>query len=283
MAWRKNRRLADGGLKDLEYVPRDRHGWDCTLACLAYGARREIERRAPNLNAWATRHGAPPSARYEAIGPTAWVLWHGTTRERAERITEHGLFHFKGLWTTFEPRIAHGFCRGRSDRFATQGAMVCLALDGGELVEGRDYDIEGAGNVVRFHGRIGPEVVEYVLLHDEVRFTGQERASGPPPWRSARLKRQGVGWTPVQQRPVRYSDNEAYSSVEEFVELTSRRLFGELGPVAAIELYSTLYALIQPWDALSHEDVLSLLETRCSLLRRGPHQTFRWAAAKERG
>jgi hypothetical protein len=282
MTWRKNRRLAGGGLNDLEYVPTDRHGWDCTLAALAYGARREIERRPPDLNAWAARHGAPASARYEAIGPDAWVLWHGTTRPRAERIVEHGLFHFKGLWTTFRPRIAHGFCRGRSDRFGPPGAMVCLVLDRAELTEGHDYDIEGAGAVVRFHGRLGPEVVEYVLFSDEVRFTGEERAAAPQPWRTGRFKRQGRGWVPVQRSPVRYSETEAYSTVEEFAQLTALRLFADLGAVAAIELFSTLYALMRPWDVLAHEDVKAILEEQCESRRR-PHLVFRHARADGAG
>ena len=280
MTWRKNRRLAAGGLKDLEYVPADRHAWDCTLAALAFGVRREIERRPPDLNAWAVRHGAPASARYEAIGRDAWVLWHGTTRPRAERIVEHGLFHFKGLWTTFQPRIAHGFCRGRSDRYGPPGAMVCLVLDRGELTEGHDFDIEGAGDVVRFHGRLGPEVVEYVLFSDEVRFTREERARSPQPWRTGRFKRQSGVWAPVQQPPVRYSETEAYSSVGEFVQLTALRLFADLGAVAAIELFSTLYALMRPWDALAHEDVMAILGEQCES-RRQPHLVFRHAGQED--
>ncbi len=280
MSRRKHQGLTIDDLKDLKYVPKGRQEWDCTLAALAYEARRDIERRPPDLNAWAARHGVPLSARYAALGEAAWVLWHGTTRQRAEKIAEHGLFSFKGLWTTFRPHIAHGFCRGRADRFGTPGAMVCLVLDSRELIEGQHYQIQGAADVVRFHRGIGPAVIEYVLFEEEVRFAGGERLRGGEPWVSARFKRQSGVWVPVQQAPVRYSEAAAYSSVEEFAELTAARLFAELGAVAAIELFSTLYAVTRPWDALSHDVALGILEQ--SAPRRRAHVVFR-KRAESRG
>jgi hypothetical protein len=56
-----------------------------------------------NLNDWATRHGVPGSGSYERLGPSAMVLWHGRSRERAEKIAKHGFFHNRGLWIATHP------------------------------------------------------------------------------------------------------------------------------------------------------------------------------------
>jgi hypothetical protein len=107
MHWKKNKKLLARGFHDLEYLPRDRCGWDCTLSSLAYGVRAALASRTPDLNAWAARHGAQASVRYAEFGGDAMVLWHGTSLPRAEKISEHGLFHKRGLWTTLNPFIAH--------------------------------------------------------------------------------------------------------------------------------------------------------------------------------
>ncbi|MDP7281169.1 MAG: hypothetical protein QGG39_14975, partial [Candidatus Poribacteria bacterium] len=62
---------------------------------------------------WAARHNCPASARYDELGDDTIVLWHGTSSTRAEKIAEFGLFHKRGLWTTLNPQIAHGYTRGR--------------------------------------------------------------------------------------------------------------------------------------------------------------------------
>lgn len=192
MAWRKNKRLVESGYADLAYVPSGKSGWDATLAALAYGVRMDADGGVPDLNAWAARHGAAPSAVYEDLGESAWVLWHGTSRARAEKIAEHGLFHKRGVWAAVHPAIPHGFCRDRSERFTTEGAVVCLVLDRAACVEGRDYEIETAENVIRFHHGLPPEVAQYILVHDEIpallarttvprRQRGKTRFLGPPP------------------------------------------------------------------------------------------------------
>ncbi len=276
MTWQRNKKLVSQGSRDLKYLPRERCGWDCTLVSLAYGLRRDIELRSPDLCAWAARHGLPASGRYHALGADALVLWHGTSKERADKITAHGLFHKRGLWTTLDPRIAHTFCRGRSERFATDGAVVCLVLDRRELVEGRDYDVENNGNILRFHQGLGPDAVEYVLEHEQIRFTGPVRARRPAPWTSARFKKRSGEWVPVQRAPVRYSDSAGYSSVHEFIEICTDRLLAELVEVAALEVLSALYASVAPWDALSHDEALDRVEARCvPSRRRGRWQTFR--------
>ena len=134
MSWKANKRVARD-FPDLLYLPKERCGWDCTLASLAYGVRRSILNASPDLGAWAARHGLPASARYQELGDDARVLWHGTSRERAEKIAEHGLFHKQGLWTTLNPFVSHGFCRGRSERFGERPhEHVTLFFRGGGLI-----------------------------------------------------------------------------------------------------------------------------------------------------
>ena len=276
MAWKVNKKLVAQGFRDLKYLPRGRCGWDSTLAALAYGVRIALQAQPPDLNAWAARHGVAASERYRRLGRNALALWHGTSRERAEKIAEHGLFHKRGLWTAVDPSIAHSFCRWRSERFGTEGAVVCVVLDRSELVEALDFDVEGAGNVFRFHSGLPPDVVEYVLLHDEVRFTGDARAREPRPWPTAKLKKRSGAWVPVQKTPVRYSESASYCSVEEFVRICLSGLLEELGEVTALEIFSTLCAAVTPRDALTHADVWDIIGELCAPARaRGKWPTFR--------
>ena len=274
--WKPNKRLAAQGFPDLKYLPKERCGWDCSLASLAFGARRAILDGPPDLSAWAARHGLPASARYQELGEHARVLWHGTSRERADKIAEHGLFHKRGLWATLNPFISHGFCRGRSERFGTEGAVVCIVLDRSQLERGRDFDVEGKGDIFRFMHGLPPDVVEYVLVHDAVRFLGDHAADEPPPWRAAPFKRRAGQWVPVQKPPVRYSDDASYSSVREFAGLCLCSLLAELGDATALEAFSTLYALASPWDALAHDEVFDLIDEMCTPhQRRSKWHTFR--------
>lgn len=282
MPWKPNKRLVAQGFHDLMYLPRARSGWDSTLAALAYGMRLDLDDAPPDLNAWAARHGAAASQRYRQLGADALVLWHGTSRERAEKVIEHGLFHKRGLWTAADPSMAHSFCRSRSDRYATEGAVVCLVLDRSALTEGLDYDVDGPRNVYRFHAGLPPDVVEYVLLDDEILFTGDARAREPRPWTTAKFKRESGEWVPVQKTPVRYSETESYRSVEDFARICVNRLLGELGELTALEVFSALYAAVSPNDALAHAEVFDLIEELCvPHRRRHKWQTYRARASSE--
>ena len=284
LPWKKNRKLVDLGFRDLEYLPRETSGWDMTLSALAYGARMDIEGVQPDLNAWAARHGLPGSARFEGMGEGAVVLWHGTSRERAESIAAHGLFHKGGVWTARHPSIAHGFCRSRAEEAEGEGAMVCVVLDRNELVGGRDYHIEGGeglNQVVVFHGKLSAGVVEYILLKDSMRFSGVERTKDRPR-PSARFKKAHGEWVPVQKAPVRFSDEESYSTVGEFAALCLKALLRELGAVAPIEIFAGIYSLIEPWEVLGHEDILDLIDRNCREARkRGKFTTYRAAGADD--
>jgi hypothetical protein len=268
------------GFRDLEYLPRETSGWDMTLAALAYGARLDISGVQPDLNAWAFRHGLPGSARFAEMGERAVVLWHGTSRERAENIAEHGLFHKGGVWTARHPSMAHQFCRARAGEAEGEGAMVCVVLDRGELVGGRDFHIEsgeGLNQVVVFHGKLSADVVEYVLLKDSMRFAGPERTKDRPR-PSARFKKSHGEWVPVQKAPVRLPDGGEYSSAGEFSALCLSALLGELGAVAPIEIFSAIYSLVEPREVLEHGDVIELVERNCREARkRGKFTTYRAA------
>jgi len=284
ISWKKNRKLVDLGFRDLEYLPRETSGWDMTLASLAYGARLDIAGVQPDLNAWAARHGLPGSARFEEMGEGAVVLWHGTSRERAGNIAEHGLFHKGGVWTARHPSMAHQFCRARAGEAEGEGAMVCLVLDRGELVGGRDFHIEsgeGLNQVVVFHGKLSADVVEYILLKDSMRFAGGERTrERPRP--SARFKKAHGDWVPVQKAPVRLPDGGEYSTAREFAELCLKAMLKDLGAVAPIEAFSGIYSLVEPREVLGHEDILGLMERNCREARkRGKFTTYRDAGADD--
>ncbi len=253
-------------------MPPGQSAWDCTLACLAYGMRMDIPRALPDLNVWATHHGLPGSKSYERLGESALVLWHGTSRERANKILEHGLFHKRGLWTARRPHIPHAFCRMRSERFGTEGAVICLVLDRTQLVEGRDFESEAKGNVLRFHRGLSADVVEYLLVREEIRFVGTDRASEPKPWPRARFKHSSGQWKPVQRAPVRFSEAESFSSLPEFQHLCTARLLQELNGVTPLEVFSVLHSLVQPWESLRHDDVLDLLDSHSLRV----HKAGRW-------
>lgn len=268
MPWKRNKGDLAHNFPDLEFVPHGRAAWNCTLSCLAYGMRMDIPGTAPDLNAWATRHGVPGSESYARLGDAAMVLWHGTSRERAEKIAEHGLFHKKGLWAARHPNIPHALCRMRSERFGTEGAVVCLVLDGTQQVEGRDFESEGNGNVVRFYHGLPPEVVKYVLVRAGIRFVGTDQASEPKPWPGARFKHSSGQWRPVQNAPVRFSQSEAFSTLREYARLCTARLLMQLNGVTPLEVFSVLYSLVDPWDCVRHADILDLLHSLSSQVRR---------------
>jgi len=277
MSWRKNQKRIDQGFADLVYLPRGRCAWDCTLASLAFGIRRQIEHPRADLNAWAARHGLPGSARWAELGEDAWVLWHGTSRPRAQKIAQHGLFSKRGLWATFDPHVSHSFCRGRADRYQTDGAVVCIVIDQRQFAENRDYQREDE-RIIRFHHGLPPDVVQYVLLHDQIQFTGRRRAAGIAPWMTGQFLRRGGAWVPVQRPPVRYSADASYDDLEQFARLTIQRLLAELDHITALEVFSTLYATVRPWDALEHERILQWLADCCEHGRLcGRYRTWRTA------
>ncbi|MFH1567743.1 MAG: hypothetical protein ABIL09_07055 [Gemmatimonadota bacterium] len=268
--WHRNRQAIKRGYPDLEYLPRTRAGWNATLAAQAFSARLNREGSA-DLNQWAVMHGCPPSARYAELGRRSLVLWHGTSDERADRIRQVGLAARGGLWTTTEPRIAHGYTRSRSTQFGVGSATVVLVLDREALAEGMHFTQESPA-IYRFHGALGREQIEYILWADRIEFRGERRAPEPPAWGRARFKRQGGRYVPLSQPPVRLDDERAYGTLPEWLELSVARILAALGRAQAVEVFSSLYATMEPWDALEHEAVFGVLEGigPCRVVRGAP-------------
>lgn len=259
--WRRNRRLIRDGFKDLEYLPRSRAGWNATLAAHAYSARRQVEDPA-DLNRWAAMHGCPPSARYEELGGQALVLWHGTSAQRADKIREVGLFHKRGLWTALEPKIAHGYTRGRSSAYGSGSATVVILLDAREVEQ--DVHYERSGEVLRFFAGMPAECVEYILWDDRIEFLGEQKAREPKPWGVAHFKKREGQWGPRSKPPVRFDAEHTYRDKEEWLALSIKRILHALPFASAIEIFSSLYSTIDPWDALEHQDILEALERTCA-------------------
>ena len=263
--WRKNRRLVRDGFRSLEYLPRSRTGWNATLAAYAYSVRRQVAGTC-DLNQWAVMHGCPASARYRELGEGALVLWHGTTARRAERIARYGLFHKRGVWATLEPKIAHGFSRSRGRAYRAGSAAVVLLLDGREARSGVHYDVETA-EVFRFHAALSAESIEYILWDDRIEFRGEQRVSQPKPWGVARFKKKSGRWVPLSRLPVRFDGGRSYNDLEGWLHLSIERILSALGSAAAIEIFSTLYATVDPWEALQHEVIFGALERLCHASR----------------
>lgn len=256
--WQKNRKMLKRGYPDLGFLPRSRAGWNATLAALSFSQRLKREGRA-DLNQWATMHGCPASARYTELGESALVLWHGTSDERAQRIREVGLFHKRGLWTASDPRIAHGFTRWRSKQYGVGSATVVLVFDESEIEEGVHYSREG-DVVYRFHSGVGNRHIQYILWGDRLEFRGEERAPHPSPWGRARFKRREGRWVPLSHPPVRLDDDTEYGDFDEWLTRSVTRILRRLGEATALEVFSSLYATLDPWRALEHEVILSRLE-----------------------
>jgi hypothetical protein len=265
--WHRNRRLARSGFEDLEYLPKSRAGWNATLAAHAFSARRRIAGSA-DLNLWAAMHGRPASARYRELEENALVLWHGTSAVRAERIREVGLFHRRGLWTARDPKIAHGYTRGRASQHKAGSATIVLLLDRRAIEPGVDYDMQGP-EIFRFHSSMPPENIEYILCDDRIEFLGERKAKWPRLWGIARFKKKEGEWVTYSQPPVRFDGKYSYSSIEEWLHLSIRRILSTLGSASAVEIFSSLYSTINPWDALEHEDIFEALECLCDMPRKG--------------
>ena len=270
--WGRDTALVRKGLRDLAYLPKGRCAWNMTLAAAAYAARRlvteRVERRpalTADLNLWAAMHGAPPSARYVELGRDALVLWHGTSAQRAEGIRTRGLMHKRGVWATSDPLIAHGFTRGRSRAFRAGSAMICLVMSKNEWDGRASLDSE---TIARFHESVPPECVEYILWGDRIEFCGPRRARSPGSWGAARFKKQHGRWVPTSRPPVRLDARRSYRDLDEWLALSIRRIGETLGTFAAVEVFSSLYATIDPWDALTHRQVFDAIDRLCGRGRR---------------
>jgi hypothetical protein len=143
---------------------------------------------------------------------------------------------------------------------------VVLLLDGREVRSGVHYDEETA-EVFRFRSALPAGSIEYILWDDRIEFLGEQRARQPRPWGVARFKKKSGRWEPLSRPPVRFDGEHGYHDLEGWLRLSIERILSELGSAAAIEIFSTLYATINPWEALRHEAILEVLERLCRASR----------------
>jgi len=120
-----------------------------------------------------------------------------------------------------------------------------------------------SADIVRFHESVPRECVEYILWDDRIEFLGSAGAVRPKPWGTARFKKREGQWIPRSRAPVRFDAQHSYVDFDDWLKLGIRRILGVLGAATAIEVFSSLYAMIDPWDALDHERVLDALEDLC--------------------
>jgi hypothetical protein len=121
--------------------------------------------------------------------------------------------------------------------------------------------------VFRFHSALPQENIEYILWDDRIEFLAEHRLKQPKPWGMARFKKKRGHWVPRSRPPVRFEDGQTYSDLEEWLQLSIRRILSTLGSAAAIEVFSSLYATIDPWEALEHKTVFRELEHLCDVSR----------------
>ena len=264
--WPKRREMVKRGYKDLVYLPRGRCEWNMTLAAVAYSVRRQIVEK-PDLALWAVMHGLPVSRRYLELGARALVLWHGTSAARAEKIREVGLYPKKGIWATAEPKLAHSFSRHRGTTFAAGSAMFCLVFDREDIPVA--FEPAREDQTLRFRQPIRPDFFEYVLYDDRIDFVGSAKARRPRPWGVGRFKRSRGRWITRSRPPVRMDDARSYGDLGEWLELSIVRIVQTLGSATAIEVFSSLYATIDPTDALPHATIFEALERLCPRTRFG--------------
>ena len=73
---------------------------------------------------------------------------------------------------------------------------------------------------------------------------------------------------PLSQPPVRLDRDRSYSDLGEWLDLSIERILTFLGSAAAIEIFSSVYSTLDPWDALRHRDVFDAIERLCGEPRR---------------
>ncbi len=258
--WRKRRDLVRKGLKGLEYLPKSGTGWSMTMAAMAYSQQRRAGRA--DLNRWAVMHGAAASGRYAELGSRALVLWHGTSAARADKIREVGLYPKKGVWATAEPSLAHSFSRNRGSAFAAGSAMFVLVFDREDIEI--PFEMAGEKDTLRFRSPVGPENFEYILWDDRIDFVGARRSRRPKPFGLARFKRVSGRWVPRSRPPVRLDAEHSYEDLRGWLDQSIRRVVTMQGGASAIEIFSSLYATIDPVEALRHDDIFDAMDRVCA-------------------
>jgi hypothetical protein len=75
-------------------------------------------------------------------------------------------------------------------------------------------------------------------------------------------KKEGV-WVPMARPPVRFDEAHSHADLEEWLDLSVRRIVGTLGAAACVEVFASLYATLDPWEAMEHGAIFRALERLC--------------------
>jgi len=66
------------------------------------------------------------------------------------------------------------------------------------------------------------------------------KAAEPKPWGVARFRRDRGRWTPRSRPPARFDASRQYSTFEEWLDLSVRRIVDVYGATTAAETFSSL-------------------------------------------
>ena len=69
---------------------------------------------------------------------------------------------------------------------------------------------------------------------------------------------------------MRFDGGGDYGDLAGWLELSIERILATLGSATAIEVFSSLYATLDPWEALEHEAIFDALARRAGASRPGP-------------
>jgi hypothetical protein len=72
---------------------------------------------------------------------------------------------------------------------------------------------------------------------------------------------------PLSRPPVRLDGDSEYRDFEEWLTQSVTRILRRLGEATAVEVFASLYATLDPWRALEHEEILTRLEELCTARR----------------
>lgn len=263
LGWHKNRKSLRDGFSDLVYLPSPPDVWDATLAAYAYAVRQKVASKV-NLNTWALMNGLLLSGRFEKLGESAVVLWHGTAAYKALKILEEGFrpVNRGAVYASMNPDISHGYTRFRSMEREGGSAMFALVISKRAMEE--EFHFSQGAKEIRLHSKVPPDYVEYVLWSDRIDFVGKERARSASPWARFKFKKKDGEWIPLTNPPVRFDSQHEFSSKEEWLELSIGRILRTLGTATAIEIFSSLYSTIEPWRALGHDEIFRAMEKHCT-------------------
>jgi hypothetical protein len=237
--------------------------WDFLHIAEAYAARQQREGDV-SLNEFAVGHGGLASALYEETREHNLVLWHGTSVERAEKILEHGFFHYRGVWMALNTSTPLGFARNRAAQSEGRPAILISVIDLDVYVPGVHFDLT---NDVRFRDDVPPEVIQYVLTDRDLRFVGRGRVRKYRHAAKARFVHRDGRWVAPTQNPAIFDaqSDETYRTSNEWLDLKLRQFFAARDRATPLEAFCAVYATCNPTQAIPRDTVAQWLAANCEI------------------